>query len=208
MKTLFIILSVITTTYSQRSFHTEKAFPVEASADSVNIVLDRFVYELQTDPNLLFDWVFAGTGSQGDTVKDALQLVFYESEYLPEEKHGRLHVDIKTNGKTRFKDMLIETWITESIQPHKRDLSIQMDVSGRLIDNAQMNFHITPTSDSTSLVAFDSHIRFGWFFNIFISRKTYRNVIEWRFDTFLINLRRYTETGSALPPKENSLILE
>ncbi len=202
MKTLLLILSVIATTYSGRTFHTEKTFPVEASADSVNIVIDRFVYELQTDPDLLFEWVFAGTGTQGDTVKDALQLVFHETRYVPEEKHGYLNMDIKTNGKVRFKDMVLETWAVDSIRNTTRDLAIKMDVSSRLIDDAMINFHITPTSPTTSLIAFDSHIKFGWFFNLFISQRRYRNVIEWRFDLFLENLRRYIETGSALPPEQ------
>ncbi len=201
MKTLFILLSMIATTYSSRTFHTEKTFPINASADSVQIVLDRFVYELQTDPNQLFDWVFAGTGSQGDTVKDAMQLVFHESRYVAEERHGYLNIDVKTNGKVRFKNMVLETWAIDSLCNNTRNLSIKLDVSGRLIDDANMNFHVTPTTDSTSIVAFDSHIRFGWFFNLFISRRTYRNVIEWRFDTFLENLKRFTETGSALPPE-------
>lgn len=202
MKTLLLILSVIATTYSGRTFHTEKTFPVEAPADSVNVVIDRFVYELQTDPDLLFEWVFAGTGTQGDTVKDALQLVFHETRYVPEEKHGYLNMDIKTNGKVRFKDMVLETWAVDSIRNTTRDLAIKMDVSSRLIDDAMINFHITPTSPTTSLIAFDSHIKFGWFFNLFISQRRYRNVIEWRFDLFLENLRRYIETGSALPPEQ------
>ncbi len=207
MKNLLLILSVIATTYSQRTYHTEKTFPVEASADSVNTVIDRFVYEMQTDPNQLFDWVFAGTGTQGDTAKDAIQLVFYESEYIPEDKHGLLHIDIKTNGKTRFENMILETWATETFSDATRDLNIKMDVSSRLIDDANINFHVTPTSDTTSLVAFDSHIKFGWFFNLFISRRTYRNVIEWRFDLFLENLKRFIETGSALPPEEENATL-
>ncbi len=165
-------------------------------------MIDRFVYELQTDPDLLFEWVFAGTGTQGDTVKDALQLVFHETRYVPEEKHGYLNMDIKTNGKVRFKDMVLETWAVDSIRNTTRDLAIKMDVSSRLIDDAMINFHITPTSPTTSLIAFDSHIKFGWFFNLFISQRRYRNVIEWRFDLFLENLRRYIETGSALPPEQ------
>ncbi len=207
MKNLLIILAVIATTYSERTYHTEKTFAVEASADSVNTVIDRFVYEMQTDPNQLFSWVFAGTGTVGDTAKDALQLVFYESEYIPEEKHGLLHIDIKTNGKTRFENIILETWATEVFRDETRDLSIKLDVSSRLIDEANVHFHVTPTSDNTSVVVFDSHLKFGWFFNLFISRRTYRNVIEWRFDTFLENLRRFIETGSALPPEENNSTL-
>ncbi len=207
MNTLLLILSLITTTYSSRTFHTEKIFAIEASVDSVNVVVDRFVYELQTNPELLFDWVFAGTGEQGDTVKDALQLVFYETHYVPEEQHGYLHLDIKTNGKVRFQDMVLETWASDSMRNHTRDLRIKMDVSSRLIDNANINFHITPITDTTTLLSFDSHLKFGWFFNLFISRRTYRNVIEWRFDTFLENLKRYIETGTVLLP-ESELINE
>ncbi len=200
MKALVIILSVIATTYSQRTYHTEKTFTVEASTDSVNKVLDRFVYELQTCPDSLFSWVFAGTGSQGDTVKDAMQLVFYESEYVPEDRHGMLRVDVKTNGKVRFKNVLLETWAKDVHKDDTTHLYIDLDESSRLVDKASLNFHYTPITDSTTRVAFDSHLKFGWFFNLFISRKVYHNVIEWRIDQFLDNVKRFTETGSALPP--------
>ncbi len=202
MKTLLLILSIISTTYAQRTYHTEKIFSIEASADSVNQVIDRFVYELQTNPDLLFTWVFAGTGSQGDTVKDAMQLVFHEARYVPEEKHGYLNIDIKTNGKVRFRDMVLETWVTDSMNGVTRDVPIKLAVSSRLLDAASFNFHVTPITDTNTRVSFDSHIKFGWFFNLFISRRLYRNVIEWRFDTFLDNLRRYIETGTALPPEQ------
>ena len=42
------------------------------------------------------------------------------------------------------------------------------------------------------------HVRFGWFFNLFITQKRFRNIVEWRMQEFMRNLRteaekRYTQ---------------
>ncbi len=208
MKTLLILLSVVTSAYYNRAFHTEKAVVVDASQDSVNIVLDRFCYELQTNPDLLFEWVFKGTGTQGDATKDALQLIYKETGYEPEDRHGLLVVDVATNGKVRYKNILLETWSRDSIDTaldsvQSEILHLDMMVSAALIDSAYMNFHVTPITEQRTEIAFDFHIRFGWFFNIFITKKVYREVIEWRLDAFMENLRRFINTGDPLPPEED-----
>lgn len=37
------------------------------------------------------------------------------------------------------------------------------------------------------------HIRFGWFFNIFITQKRYRDIVEWRMQGFMNNMRDEAE---------------
>jgi hypothetical protein len=39
----------------------------------------------------------------------------------------------------------------------------------------------------------DVHVRFGWFFRIFISRKVYSETIDWRLVRFVNNLKLRSE---------------
>jgi hypothetical protein len=39
----------------------------------------------------------------------------------------------------------------------------------------------------------DVHVKFGWFFRIFISRKVYSDTIDWRLVRFVQNLKLRAE---------------
>ena len=50
-----------------------------------------------------------------------------------------------------------------------------------------------PQSDDSVKIAMDVHIKFGWFFRIFISRKVYSETVDWRLERFVENLRLLAE---------------
>ena len=52
---------------------------------------------------------------------------------------------------------------------------------------------MTPLIDTTSQMAIDMHVKFGWFFRIFITRKIYRETIDWRVERFVTNLKMRAE---------------
>jgi hypothetical protein len=35
----------------------------------------------------------------------------------------------------------------------------------------------------------DAHVRFGWFFRIFITRRVYSDTVDWRFERFVNNIK-------------------
>jgi hypothetical protein len=39
----------------------------------------------------------------------------------------------------------------------------------------------------------DINIKYGWFFNIFINMKIYKNSVEWRVNRYMQNLKRVAE---------------
>jgi hypothetical protein len=39
----------------------------------------------------------------------------------------------------------------------------------------------------------DVHVKFGWFFRIFITRKVYSETIDWRLVRFMTNLKMTAE---------------
>lgn len=192
MKLLMVFLAMLTT-YSQSTFHTESPVEVNAPADSCNRVIDTLIHQLQTDPKLLSPWAFAGTGEQTDDNKNALFLVWKEAEYDPETHYSRLLFDILVNGKPQFRDAVIESVVTDTMAGNRRDIRVDIYYSGAILKQAWGNFHILPTSDSTTNMSIDIHIKFGWFFRIFISRKVYSETIDWRVERFMQNLKMASE---------------
>lgn len=195
MKLLFVLLAMLTT-YSQSTFHTECPVEVNANAEACNAVIDTLIHQLQTDPKLLSPWAFAGTGEQTDDSKNAIYLIWKESEYNPETHYSRLLFDILVNGKPQFKDAVIESLVTDTMAGNRRDIRVDIYYSGAILKEAWGNFHVLPTSDSTANMSIDVHIKFGWFFRIFISRKVYSETIDWRVERFMQNLKMAAEGGN------------
>ncbi len=190
---LLSVLLAFMTTYSQSTFHTECPVEVNAPADACNAVIDTLIYQLQTDPQLLSPWAFAGTGKQTDDNKNAIFLVWKESEYNPDTHYSRLLFDILVNGRPQFKNAVIESLVTDTMANDRRDIRVDIYYSGSILKEAWGNFHVQPTSDSTTNMSIDIHIKFGWFFRIFISRKVYSETIDWRVERFMQNLKMASE---------------
>lgn len=192
MKILLVLLTMLTT-YSESTFHTECPVDVNAGDKACNAVIDTLIYQLQTDPQLLSPWAFAGTGKQTDSKKDAIFLVWKEAEYNAETHYSRLLFDIYVNGRPQFKDAVIESLVTDTMAGNRRDIRVDIYYSGALLKEAWGNFHVLPTGPNSATMSIDVHIKFGWFFRIFISRKVYSETIDWRVERFMQNLKMTAE---------------
>ncbi len=209
--TLLIILSIITT-YTDKTFHTECAVPVEASAEVANEIVNHIITDFQTDPELLFNWALFGAGKQNDKDKDVFLLNYKHTEYNAEENYGKAVVDVIVPNLTTIEDITLEGRVTDefgtnefdekitpetcrldSIKIWSRHVFIDAKYSGNLLKSAYGNLYIIPTGENKTIYYMDMNIRFGWFFNIFISKRTYKNTVEWRVEQYMNNLKKEAE---------------
>ncbi len=211
MCTLLILLTIITT-YTEKTFHTECAVPVEASIEVANEIVDQMIAEFNTDPELLFKWAFYGAGKQNDAEKEVFLLNFKHTEYIPEEGYGRAVLDVIVPHLTIIEDVTLEARVkdeygtaeidslitadncrSEMITKWSRRFFIDADYSGNLLKDAYGNLYIIPVGENKCVYYMDMHVRFGWFFKIFISKKTYKNTVEWRIAQYMDNLKKEAE---------------
>ena len=190
---VFAILFSVLTTLSDGMFHTQYETEVGASAEACNVVIDSMIYYLQTDPEKLSEQFFAGLGKQEDTNKNAFYLIWKESEYLPEKQYSKLVLDVLVNEKPFLKNVVIESQVTDSMQGTQRDIRVDIHYAGTLLKEAYGTFHVIPTGENTAKIGMDVHVKFGWFFRIFISRKVYSETIDWRLVRFVENLKLRSE---------------
>ena len=155
------------------------------------------IYCLQTDPELLSERFFVGLGKQEDKKKNAFYLVWKESTYVPEEQYSRLVLDVLVDEKPFMKDVVIESSVVDTMSGERRDVRVDIHYAGTLIKEAYGTFHINPVGENQATLAMDVHVKFGWFFRIFISRKVYSETIDWRLVRFVENLKLISE-GVAL----------
>lgn len=190
---VFAILFSVLTTLSDGMFHTRYETEVDTCAEACNVVIDSMIYYLQTDPEMLSEQFFAGLGKQEDAKKNAFYLIWKESEYVPEMQYSKLVLDVLVNEKPFLKDVVIESQVTDSMQGAQRDIRVDIHYAGTLIKEAYGTFHVLPTSAKSAKIGMDVHVKFGWFFRIFISRKVYSETIDWRLVRFVENLKLRSE---------------
>ena len=167
MSVLLGILLGVMTTLSDGMFHTSYETKVNASVDACNAVVDTMIYYLQTNPEKLSKRFFAGLGMQEDKAKNAFYLVWKESSYDAERDYSRLVLDVLVDEKPFLRDVVIESTVVDSMAGARRDI--------------------------TASLAMDVHVKFGWFFRIFISRKVYSDTVDWRLVRFVQNLKLTAE---------------
>ena len=190
---VFAILFSVLTTLSDGMFHTQYETEVDTCAEACNVVIDSMIYYLQTDPEMLSEQFFAGLGKQEDAKKNAFYLIWKESEYVPEKQYSKLVLDVLVNEKPFLKDVVIESQVTDSMQGAQRDIRVDIHYAGTLIKEAYGTFHVLSMGEKSAKIGMDVHVKFGWFFRIFISRKVYSETIDWRLIRFVTNLKLRAE---------------
>lgn len=190
---LLAILFSILTLFRDGMFHTTYETDVQASTEACNVVIDDMIYCLQTDPKQLSEKYFAGLGMQRDTKKNVFYLEWKESSYFPERQYSKLLLDVLVNEKPFLKDVVVEAQVTDSMSDLRRDIRVDIDYAGTLLKEAYGTFHVMPTGENTAKIGVDVHVKFGWFFRIFISRKVYSDTIDWRLVRFVENLKLRSE---------------
>lgn len=190
---LLAFLFTILTTLSDGTFHTTYRTHTDAPLQACNAAVDTMIYYLQTDPNLLSERFFCSLGMQDDSEKNAFYLIWKESEYYPENQYSRLVLDVLVNEKPFLRDVVIESNVVDTMSGDRRDIRVDIHYAGTLIKQAYGTFHVMPTDDGRMQLEMDAHIKFGWFFRIFISRKVYSETVDWRLARFVENLRLTAE---------------
>ena len=190
---VFAILFSVLTTLSDGMFHTRYETEVDTCAEACNVVIDSMIYYLQTDPEMLSEQFFAGLGKQEDAKKNAFYLIWKESEYVPEKQYSKLVLDVLVNEKPFLKDVVIESQVTDSMRGAQRDIRVDIHYAGTLIKEAYGTFHVLSMGEKSAKIGMDVHVKFGWFFRIFITRKVYSETIDWRLVRFVTNLKLRAE---------------
>jgi hypothetical protein len=142
---------------------------------------------------MLSEKFFGGLGKQEDAKKNAFYLIWKESEYDPAQQYSKLVLDVLVDQRPFLRNVVIESQVTDSLSGDRRDIRVDIDYAGTLLKQAYGTFHVQPQSDDSVKIAMDVHIKFGWFFRIFISRKVYSETVDWRLERFVENLRLLAE---------------
>ena len=209
---LLCCLCLLVSFYANKTYTSVCAVEVDAPAEVSDTIFERFIHDFQTDPDALFNWALYGTGAQNDKDKDAYLLEYKETVYIPEENYGRITMDVIVPGLIRFRDIRLEGIVLDERKPvvytpdicadsltmskipaWNRHFLIDAQYSGQLIEKGYGNIYILPVDSTHSVFLLDINVKYGWFFNIFINMRVYKNSVEWRINQYMQNLKHVAE---------------
>ena len=191
-----IILSILLTvlsTYHAGVYESVGEVEMHCSVADANAVMDQLMHDFEHDPHHIWAWAFWGTGEQKDERKQGFVIHYDTVRY--DAPAQLLKIDmclISPRGKTDH--LHVEPTLSDTQHVGTRAIYFGVDDFKNLIKHVDATLTLTTTDDpNVQHLKVLTHCRFGWFFNLFISRKMYRNTVEWRMEQFLDNLRNTAE---------------
>lgn len=190
----------ISTRYVKGEFISYCSADAEAPMAVGDSIVADLVDQITSDYEQLFSWAFKGLGQQGkDDERDEVVLLVKESTF--DKMSGLCHmvVDIIVSRVTSFRDIPLDSRV---LQTKLDDGTTRVDVdifySNAILKKAYGTFFVKSLSDDRIEMSVEIHVRFGWFFNIFITQRRFRNIFEWRMKGFMENLREEAEQRYAI----------
>lgn len=178
-----------------------------ASITELLPVISKFCYQFQACPDSLFEWAYTNLGEpevvesndKTKDSKDAIQLDYKDRAYDPKTKTGDVAIDIYVLGVRWWKNQHLGTQYSLTRPAggkYPLTAHLKATYSGSLLEGGDIVFRMEPLTPTRTRVHYEFSLTFGRVLSAFISDRTWRNAIEWRFETILDNLIEYTETGT------------
>ena len=185
----------IWTTYEKGLFFSEAGTCVNATFKEAQSVVNLFIEQFTNDFNKLFDWAFTNLGKQkDDEEKNSFLLEIKSTEFDKMTGLSTVIADVVVPKVRRFKDVKINSKVTltgDSTTFH--NVYIDIFYSNALLKKAYGTFFVKKDDNNQVVITTNISVRFGWFFDIFITKKMYKKVVEWRLGQFLNNFKTEME---------------
>ena len=183
----------ISTVYKDGEFITYSQVWVNASDSISNRVSNDFVYQMHYNLDELFGWALKGMNLRKE--KNELMIFYFKSTSYNKESHIiRCIGDVIVPVIITFPNIIIDSRLSErKFTTGKSTINIDLLYSDGFLKKMFGRFTIIPKRNNASLFTLETHIRFGWFFNIFITQNRFKKIMEWRLKKFVHNLRDEAE---------------
>lgn len=182
------------TIYENSMFQTYCQKVVNSSMAIADGTVDDFIGQFRGDPELLFEWALKDLGQQTDNDKNAVILELKSTTFNPETSVGAILTDIVVPGFTTFKDINIDSKVTKTkLANGSTRVFVDVYYSNSFLKKAYGTFYVKPISNNQVLLTINVNVKFGWFFDIFITQRRYKNIAEWRINGFMENMKKEAE---------------
>jgi len=186
-------LDSTSTVYRNGEFITYIQVRADASDSISNAVANDFIYQMHYNLDGLFGWALKGMNLRKE--KNELMIFYFKSTAYNKETHVIRGIgDVIVPGVITFPNIIIDSKLTERRYTNgKSTINIDLLYSDGFLKKMFGTFNVIPARNNASLFTLETHIRFGWFFNIFITQSRFKKIMEWRLNKFVHNIRDEAE---------------
>lgn len=199
MNFLLILLATVYTNYVDKTYTSVAECTFNVGMEETQVVVDKFAYQFQAEVDSLFTWAYQGLRSEQNEDRDAIGLRYKSAHYDHKTRKSYNIVDILLLGNPVKKNVRIDGTYKDSIKHGTHYSRLDIDYSGSLLQVANAEFRTTAIDSTHTKVKLILNIKLGWFFQGFVTRKVWRNNLEWRLGVILNNCKEYAEKGKVKP---------
>jgi len=189
----------ISTRYSNGEFTTYCQLSISANDSVTNEVVNLFVKQMCSDIKGLFKWGLKGM-SLAREKDEIVYFDFKETRFNNKTAILKGIGDVIIPGVTTFKDISVDTKLTlRNFSGGRREVRLDLASPNIFIRNLRGSFYFTPKGkNKSSYLQIVTNVRFAWFFDVFITQKTYKTILEWRIRQVLKNIKQESEKRTKL----------
>lgn len=183
----------ISTVYKDGEFVSYSQIRVYASDSVSNVVINQFVNQMCYDLDGLYKWGLKGMHL--DNEKDELLVFdFKTTAYNTKSNILKGGGDVIVTGITKIPNIYIYTKLSEKTHSNgRKDVHLDLATQNALLKKLNGVFSYVPSKNKSGYYVLETHIKFGWFFNIFITKSRYKKIMEWRIKQLIRNLKEESE---------------
>ena len=184
----------VSTIYKNGEFVSYSQVAVNASDSISNVVINRFVSQMCYDIDGLFEWGLKGLSLPKE--KDEL-LVFHFKSTNYNKNTGILRAigDVVVPNVTTLNNLYVDSKVIQKTYADgRRDVSLKLSSENTFLNDMHGVFRFYPKKNKkAAYYTIETHIKFGWFFDIFVTQKRYKQILEWRILKVMHNLKEESE---------------
>jgi len=183
----------VSSRFENKHFVTHCKIKIDASNIVADKLIDDFIRQNKYHLDSLFTWALKDLklqGEEGELLEYNLKSTIYDPE--TDIVHGKM--DVRVPGIHTVKDFLILTRVTKNVsEDGDIDMFFEVLDADAFIKTTTAMLKVVRIDEKSVWCTLESKMSFGWFFNIFITQKRYKETAEWRFKQLMINLKETAE---------------
>lgn len=149
----------------------------------------------------LFTWGLKGM-SLANGKDELLKFDFKTTKFDKKTNILRGIGDVIVPGITTFPNIYVDSKVTQrKYNTGRRDVRLDLVTANPFIKKMVGTYTFIPKGrNKTGSYVLETHIQFGWFFDIFITQSRYKKIMEWRLRKLVRNMKEESEKRERMIP--------
>lgn len=192
----------IATVYKNGEFYTVYRLYVNASDSVSSRVLSNFDQQMCYNLDGLFSWALKKMNLRKEKT-EMMMFYFKTTAFNKQTSVLRATGDVIIPGITTIDNIVVDSKLSsKKLKNGTSAVYLDLISANGFIKKMNSSFSTIPRKDNGYWYVLESRVKFGWFFDIFITQNRFKSIMEWRLKQFVRNLRDEAERRERLLTQE------